>query len=495
MNDQHECFGCNEYMQLSRRQFLAASGGVVAAASLPAWLPRVAYASDFCSNRDVIVTIFLRGAADGLTLCVPHGDQLYYDARPFIAVPRPDSTDPQKAIDLDGYFGFPQPLAPLIPAYQAGHLLVAHACGSSDADRSHFNSMRHLEEGVVTSSALFSGWLARHLATAPPLAQNSIIRAVGIDYGLQRCLTGAPLTLSIPDLANFNLTGAPGSVAARRAALSDMYQNFGGPLANASSTTQVTIDLLNQIDFVNYQPAGGAVYPTNNTFGNGLRSAAALIKADVGVEAIALDLIGWDTHVQQGVFSGAMFNLMTNLAQGLAAFHADINAGNGRNVTVVAMSEFGRRLLENGGGGTDHGHGTVMFVMGNNIAGGRVLTQWPGLAPEQLFEGRDLAVTMDWRDILSEVVYHRLGNPNLDVIFPGYTPTFRGVTSTCETVDFNCDGVKTFDDVEPFAQAVIDPEGYRLARPECNVTGADLNLDGKINGRDVVAFTREILKP
>jgi uncharacterized protein (DUF1501 family) len=490
-----ECHGCNEYMQLSRRQFLAASGGAAVATMVPAWLPRVAFATDYCSSRDIIVTVFLRGAADGLTLCVPHADNDYYTARPNLAVPRPDSPSPNKAIDLDGFFGFPQPLAPLIPAYQAGHLLIAHACGSPDSGRSHFDSMRHLEEGKVTTSALFSGWIGRHLSTAPPIAQNSILRAIGIDYGLQRALVGGPQTIPIPDLAAFNLTGDPASITARRAALSDMYSAYGGQLSTACNNTQVTLDLLHQIDFVGYQPAGGAVYPVSNSFGYGLRSAAALIKAEVGVEAIALDLNGWDTHVQQGVFGGAMFNLMTSLAQGLAAFHTDINAGNGRNVTVVVMSEFGRRLMENGGSGTDHGHGTVMFVMGNNIAGGRVLTQWPGLAPGQLFEERDLAVTMDWRDILSEIVYYRLGNPNLGIIFPEYAPTFHGVTNSCSAADMNCDGAATADDVEPFVQAVMDPEGYRAEHPQCNVTGADRNSDGRIDGLDVANFTQSLVNP
>jgi uncharacterized protein (DUF1501 family) len=260
---------------------------------------------------------------------------------------------------------------------------------------------------------------------------------------------------------------------------------------SAALTTQQTIDLLNTIDFAGYVPAGGAVYPTGGT-GFAFKSTAALIKADVGVEAVAIDVGGWDTHNNQGPITGTMANLMTTLSTCLAAFHADIFAGNGRNVTVVVMSEFGRRLAQNGTSGTDHGHGNAMLVLGNHIAGGRVLTQWPGMAPNQLYQGIDLQVTIDFRDVLAEIVQERLGNTNLATVFPDFTPTFRGVTDGCAYKgDLNCDNAVNADDVPAFSQALIDPTGFA----GCDVTRADVNLDGTIDGRDVKAFVERVLQP
>lgn len=486
-----DCTGCNEYLELSRRQFLKASGLGAVALSAPAWLPRVAYAGDACTDRDIVVAIFLRGASDGLTLCVPHADPLYYAARPTLAVPPPDSLDPNRCTDLDGYFGLPPVMTPLLPAYQAGHLCIVHATGSPSGSRSHFDAMRFMEVGKIGDPNLITGWLGRHLATSAPLSVNPVLRGIGIGYGLQQALGGGPLTLPIPDMDNFDLVGDPASRAARRLALSDIYNAGTEPLKTSAQNTQLTIDFLNAIDFNGYIPAGGAVYP-NHTFGHALRSTAALIKAEVGVEAVAIDLPGWDTHAFQGIWQGgAMWDLMSPLALGLAAFHADIFAGNGRNVTVVVMSEFGRRLLENGSDGTDHGHGNCMFVIGNNINGGQVLTQWPGLAEGQLFQGRDLEVTYDWRDILGEIVQHRLQNPNLATIFPGFTPTFRGVTTACRG-DMNCDKSVNADDVAPFVGAVMDPESFD-AKSGCGSMNGDMNNDGVVDGRDIQPFVKRVL--
>lgn len=425
-----DCRGCAEYMRLSRRQFMATTGGTVLAASLPAWIPRVAYAQDACTDRDVIVSIFLRGAMDGLTMCPPHTDPLYYAQRPTLAVPPPGSGGPHQAIDLDGQFGLAQPLAPLLTAYNSGDLLIVHACGSTDPSRSHFDAQRFMEVGKPADPNLFTGWLGRHLASIPPINAAAVLRAVGIAYGMPLSLESGPKGLPIPVLENFGLEGIGTTSAARLAALNDMYAAVGDPARAAAQTTSETISLLDAINFSTYVPAGGAVYPVS-PFGMAMKSSAALIKAQVGVEAIAVDIEGWDTHIEQGSLVGELATKLTDLGAALGAFYADMFSGNGQNVTVVVMSEFGRRLAENGNRGTDHGHGNAMMVMGNNIAGGRILTQWPGLEPEQLFEGRDLEVTIDFRDILAEIVQHRLGNSNLGLVFPDYTPTFRGVTEAC----------------------------------------------------------------
>lgn len=427
----HNCdHACREYNELSRRQFLGAGGAAALAASVPAWLPRVVYADDGCAVRDVIVQVFLRGAADGMTMVVPYLEPAYYAERPQLSIPPPDSSDPFAATDLDGQFGFAPAMTPLLPAYDAGHLLIVHACGSKDPSRSHFAAQRFMEVGKPADLSLTTGWLGRHILSVPPISPSAPLRALGIGTGLQRTLAGAPRSLPIPDLLDFGLVGDPGTADARAAVIEQMYGLVADPLKAMSQTTLQTIDLLDRINFTGYRPAGGAVYP-DNEFAYALKSTAALIKAQVGVEAVAIDIQDWDTHAFQGPKVGLLADLMTKLSTGLAAFHADMFDGDAPNVVVVVLTEFGRRLAENYGQGTDHGHGNAMFLMGRYIDGGRVLTQWPGLEPEQLFEGRDLEVTIDYRDILAEVVQKRLANPNLEFVFPAFAPTFHGVTLDC----------------------------------------------------------------
>lgn len=423
--------GCHEYNALSRRRFLTGTAQVtLLTATLPAWLPRVVLAQGGGSSRDILVSIYLRGGADGLSLCVPHGADEYYAARPTIAIPRPDDSGSvtTRAIDLDGYFGFPQALAPLLDAYQEGHLLVIHATGSTDPSRSHFDAQRFMEVGKPGDLSIGTGWLGRHLASIAPMREDALLRAVGLSVGLPMTLAGAPQALPIPNPNRFGYSGHRSTQAERAASLSHLYSYMSDPLKAAAKTTQETITLLERIDFANYQPDGGAVYP-DSAFGNALKSSAALIKADVGVEAIHVDKGGWDTHDVQNPIDGQMYHLMDDLARALAAFHTDLFSGATPNVTVVLLSEFGRNLVENGSQGTDHGHGNVMFLLGPKIDGGRVLTHnWPGLEKERLDRGRDLQVTIDYRDVLAEVVQNRLGNARLDVVFPGHAPTFYGVT-------------------------------------------------------------------
>ncbi len=417
--------GCREYESLSRRQFLTDTGKVAfLAATAPAWLPKVSYAQDYVSNRDVIVSIYLRGGCDGLTMCVPHGDADYYAARPTLAVPVPES-GPNACVDLNGFFGLPQHMLPLHEAYLNGDLAIVHATGSTDPSRSHFDAQRFMEVGLPGASALGTGWLGRHLASVPPVRPDAALRAVGINYGLPLTLSGGPLSLPIPNLDAFGMSGYETSRVARSKTLGNIYQT-DALLTQIAYNTQKTITLLDQIDFAGYQPSGGAVYPANG-FGTAIKSTAALIKADTGVEAVHLDLGGWDTHAAQGVFTGAMANLMTTLAGSLSAFHKDVFTDYSGKVVVVVVSEFGRVLYENASSGTDHGHGNVIIVIGHAVNGGTVYSQWPGLKPHQLFAGRSLEVTIDFRDVLGEVVSKRLGNPNLDVVFPSYTPTFRGI--------------------------------------------------------------------
>lgn len=435
MDDQHDAdCGCQEYNELSRRQFLAASAGISAAALFPAWLPKVVMSTGFASDRDIIVSVFMRGGADGLSIAVPFADPAYYSSRSTIAIPQPDSTASTHGIDLDGFFMFPQAMAGgadgtggLVPAFLAKDLLIVHATGQLYVSRSHFDAQRFMEVGKPVDPTLVTGWLGRHLASIPPLKPDAPLRGIGVASGLQKTLVGGPKTLPIANPASYTIGGSTTTQPQRLAFLDSDYATADEPVRSAALAATDTVALLKAVNFAGYAPANGAVYPTS-AFGRALQSVAVLVKNDVGIEAAQVDLGGWDTHSAQDPLAGSMFNTMRDFSNSIGAFYADVIAM-GYNVTLVAVSEFGRNVRENGSHGTDHGRGTVMFALGKGIAGGRVLTKnWPGLARENLEAGQDLRVTVDYRDILSEIVQRRLANPNLDFVFPGWTPTMLGVT-------------------------------------------------------------------
>jgi uncharacterized protein (DUF1501 family) len=431
---EHDACACNEYNELTtRRDFLATTGGLSGAAIFawahPDWLPKVSFADSFVAERDVVVSIFLRGGADGLSLCVPFGDPLYYTGRPTIAIPRPDSTSANRAIALDNFFGFPQGMRFLMPAYQAGNLLVVHGAGLTYNTRSHFDAQHYMELGKAADPTLNTGWLGRHLAMTSPMKNGASLRAITLADGLAETLKGAPKALPIADPANYGIAGNTATRNERQAWLAAEYGESIDPVKSSANDALSTINMLRTLNVAGYQPANGAVYP-NTGLGRGLRNTAALIKADIGVEAAHLDIGGWDTHTNQDPLAGGMNGTMTQLSQAIGAFWQDcIASGLTQNVTVVVLSEFGRNVRENGSRGTDHGRATAMFALGRAINGGRVLTNnWRPLAIENLADRQDLAVTIDHRDILAEIVQNRLGNTNLGVVFPGYTPVMRGVT-------------------------------------------------------------------
>ena len=422
--------GCAEYRALSRRQFVGGAGTAFAAAALhPAWLPKVVLASTYVSTRDVMVSVFQRGGADGMSVCVPFGDPNYYTLRPTIAIPRPDATTPAtRGIALDNFFAFPQAMAALVPAYLNADLLVLHAIGQTNNSRSHFDAQRYMEVGKPADPSLVTGWLGRHLASAPPINPAAPLRGIGISAGLQKTLVGGPKTLPISSPSTFSIGGSTTTQAARVAALQSDYAVADEPLRSSALDAVNTLNLLKSVNFSGYVPANGAVYPTSS-FGNALKAVAVLIKADIGLEAAQVDVGGWDTHSAQDPVAGSMSVTMRDFANALGAFHADVIAPAMIGVTVISMSEFGRNAKENGSAGTDHGRASAMLAIGKGIAGGRVVTNgWPGLAAANLENGQDLKVTLDYRDVLAEIVQKRLGNTNLDYIFPTWTPTFRGVT-------------------------------------------------------------------
>ncbi|MGE3109837.1 MAG: DUF1501 domain-containing protein [Phycisphaerales bacterium] len=427
MNNQGGQLACREFNEFSRRRFLAVSAAAGAAATLPEWMPRVSMARDYrSSQRDVLIVAFLRGGADALTICPPFLEQPYYDARPTLAIPPPSSSSPNRAINLDGQFGLAPAMAPILPAYEDGRLLFVHAVGSQDYTRSHFEAARLMEIGVEDPASP-TGWLTRHLNLVPADAQ-AVLRGIAISDGVPKSLFGASRVLPIPDPGNFSLRGDPITQAFRYEMIRNSYVSSREPTRSFALSTYNTVSLLSQLDFDSYQPGGGAEYPETRS-GRTLRAAAAITKAQVGVEVmtIELGLTNWDLHQAQSPFSGIMAREMDHLSRCLDAFRRDMFAGSSPSFTLVAMSEFGRTLHENASGGTDHGHGGMMMVMGSAVHGGRVLTQWPGLAPEQLYESRDLAATFDYRDILAEILEQRLGNPSVGGVFSDFQPTFRGV--------------------------------------------------------------------
>ncbi len=415
---------------LTRRDFIKLTTTLPVVVAWPQWMPRLAFAPPHTAPRgDVLICVFLRGAADALNMIVPHGENFYYQQRPTLAIPRPD--DPKveaglRTLDLDGFFGLHPALVSLLPAWQAGHLAAIHAVGSPDESRSHFEAMELMERGIAQKSGPPTGWLGRHLATLDT-SNHSPLRGVTVGEMVARSLRGPVPTTALRSIADFHLGGDPRAIAEMQAVLASLY-SLGDPLDPLALEAMDTLAAVNALDPFGYQPAHSAVYP-DDEFGLGLRQVAILIKAEVGLEVACLDVGGWDTHFAQGSSEGLMASLLKNLADGLSAFYQDLSDQTDR-LLVVIMSEFGRRLRENGSLGTDHGHGGLMLLLGGHIVGGKVHGLWPGLAPEQLIGPGDLAATTDYRDVLAEIILRRLNNPNLETIFPGYNPAFRGVVQS-----------------------------------------------------------------
>jgi len=385
-------------------------------------MPRLAFAPQNSAPRgDTLVVVFLRGAADVLNMVVPHGEDAYYRLRPSLGIPRPDDASAkqtERAIDLDGFFGLHPSMGSLLEAWQSRHLAIIHACGAPDESRSHFKAMELMERGVEDERGPASGWIGRHLATLNT-GNSSPLRAVGMGTRPQRSLSGTVPVSALRSIADFHLGGDSRALQQMRVALSTVYENDV-----LGQDTLSIMDTLETLDPTSYQ-SSLATYP-DTEFGLALKQTAMLIKAEVGLEVSAIDVGGWDTHFAQGSTSGLMPNLMQDLAEGLAAFHADMHDHMG-DLTIVTMSEFGRRASENGSLGTDHGHGSMVMVLGGNVQGGKVHGEWPGMRDGQLIGPGDLAVTTDYRDVLSEILVKRLNNAATDVIFPEYEPKIPNV--------------------------------------------------------------------
>jgi uncharacterized protein (DUF1501 family) len=406
-------------MAISRRIFLRNSAIAMAGiGSAPLWLERAAFAADQQGTRKkVLVAIFQRGAADGLNIVVPHAEKRYYELRPTISIPRPSSSE-DSVVDLDGFFGLHPSLMALKPLWRQQRLAVVHAVGSPDPTRSHFDAQDYMESGTPGLKSTADGWLNRALVSES--GKISPVRAISLGPALPRSLRGPKNAIAVENLNNFTVRDAAASKV-----LQSMYAGSTDQVLNGTGReTFEAVALLQSIQKTPYQPAGGANYPKGR-FSDSMRQIAQLIKADVGVEVAFADIGGWDHHVNE---AGQLKNVLAEFGNSLAAFYQDLG-DRMEDVVVVTMSEFGRTAKENGNRGTDHGHANVMFVMGGPVRGGRVYGKWPGLAPGQLNEERDLALTTDFRDVLGEAVYAHLGNRSIQSVFPNYdgSPSkFRG---------------------------------------------------------------------
>ena len=410
---------------------LATAGGLAVIPRLPrGYSPqtRLSFAPPYTAPAgDTLVVVFLRGAADGLNMVIPHAEEAYHRLRPGLRVPRPDdprAPEARRVHDLDGFFGFHPDLRPLLPAWQAGHLAVIQACGAPDESRSHFKAMELMERGVSEESGPSTGWIGRHLASLSS-GNPSPLQAIALGEQLPRSLYGPVQASALRSISEFHL-GESQSAQALASALEVLYQGDQDLDLQGQETLQIMKDL-EKIDPNSYLSGISAIptYPESD-FGRGMLQIAMLIKAEIGLETATLDLGGWDTHFAQGVQDGLMPRLLADLSAGLAAFHSDLENHLDR-ITLVVMTEFGRRAYENASLGTDHGHGSLMFLLGGAIKGRQVFSRWPGLEEESLVGPGDLAVTTDYRDVLSEVLAKRLNNPALELIFPGYEPKSIGV--------------------------------------------------------------------
>ncbi len=403
----------------SRRGFMKGGAlALVGTSVIPSFLMRsvMAETTTAAANNKKLVVLFQRGAADGLNIVVPYTEKNYYAMRPSIAIKQQD------VLDLDGRFGLHPMLTGFKPLYDQGHLAIIHAAGSPDTTRSHFDAQDYMESGTPGVKSTSDGWLNRALLNGPapagPGGKPSAFRAVALGTQVPRTLEGKMPAIAVSNLADFSVGGKGPQTSSISNAFQAMYdESSDAVLHGTGQETFEAVKMLKAADPAKYQPAAGVNYP-NSQFGNSLKQIAQLMKANLGVEAAFSDIGGWDTHQNQGAATGQLANRLKEFGDGIAAFWKDMG-DDAENITLVTMSEFGRTARQNGTGGTDHGHANVMFVLGGPVKGGKVYGKWPGLNDGQLNEGRDLAVTTDFRRVLGETAYKTLGAKNMEIVFPG----------------------------------------------------------------------------
>jgi len=405
------------------RRFFLKSGSIALASvgmtlSAPSFLERVVMGREAITGgrRKILIAIFQRGAVDGLNMVVPFGESNYYNVRPSIAIPKPDGGN-ESAINLDGFFGLHPAMRSFKPLWDSQQLAIIHASGSPDNSRSHFDAQDYMESGTPGVKSTTDGWLNRYLQSKRD-PQDSSFRAVAMTREMPRALMGRAPSVAMANLNDFAIRAGKAS-ANMQSGFEALYAQYNKDLiAGTGREAFEAVNSLKKSNPAQYKPENGAVYPTNQ-FGNSLRQIAQLIKSDVGLEVAFTDMGAWDTHANQGNSRGQLANLLQQFSSGIAALYQDLGQRMD-DIVILTMSEFGRTVRENGNRGTDHGHANAMFVLGNSVRGGKVYGRWPGLNNDQLFEGRDLALTTDFRDVFGEIASSHLGATNLKSVFPGY---------------------------------------------------------------------------
>lgn len=408
----------------TRRFFLKSTGialaGLGAATQSPSFLARTLAQTSATKRRKVLIAIFQRGAMDGLNAVVPYGESAYYDLRPTLAVPAPGKGDAAaSAINLDGFFGLHPGLQSFKQLFDDKQLAIVHAVGSPDSTRSHFDAQDYMESGTPGVKSTTDGWLNRYLQ-AKPDPKNSVFRAVAMSANLPRVLQGRAPSVAMNRINDFGIRTGPGDAGSQmQGGFESMYsQTVDKALAGTGKETFEAVKLLKDINPAQYKEAPGVVYPRGR-FGDGLRQIAQLVKSDIGLEIGFTDIGGWDTHANQGAGQGQLAQRLVEFSQGISALYADLKT-QADDVVILTMTEFGRTAKENGNRGTDHGHASVMFVLGGAVNGGKVYGKWPGLKASDLNEGRDLALTTDFRDVFGEIAKSHLGATDVNAIFPKY---------------------------------------------------------------------------
>ena len=402
-------------MTINRRFFLHKGALAVAGTTaLPGFLVRSVLAETSSTPNRRLVVIFQRGAADGLNVVVPYREKNYYSMRPSIAIPQ------NQVIDLDGFFGLHPSLATFKSLYDAKNLAIVHAAGSPDMSRSHFDAQDFMESGTPGIKSTEDGWLNRALQAEDLVYRRdqTAFRALALGPDVPRTLAGKVPSIALGNINNFSVAGRGPAPSPAASAFEAMYGGSGDQIFHAAGeSTFEAVKMLRSANPAQYQPVAGADYP-NSEFGNRMKQVAQLLKSNLGVETAFTDIGGWDTHQNQGSVDGQLSNRLRDFSQSISAFWRDMG-DDAENITLVTMSEFGRTAHENGTGGTDHGHANVMFVLGGNVKGGKVYGRWPGLNNNELNEGRDLALTTDYRQVLGELVNKTISATNLELVFPG----------------------------------------------------------------------------
>jgi uncharacterized protein (DUF1501 family) len=400
---------------MDRRRFLELSGGTLLL--LRSGLARGATAS----KESVLVVIFQRGAADGLHMVVPYRDSRYRSLRGALALEEPGKGD-NPTLDLGNGFAFHPSLAPLYEMYREGRLAALVNVGSPDPTRSHFDAQDYIESGTPGRKSTRDGWLGRALASMP---SSTPFKAVSLTAGVPRSLAGTKEVIALEDFEKLDPPRANDRTLADR--IEKLYRNDASPeLSRAAEAAYRALQTFREKDPLGKKALAAATYPKGR-FAPRLRQLAQLVRADLGIRAAFLESEGWDMHFAQGGAEGPMGNHLRELAGAIAGFFEDLGAA--IPVTLVTVTEFGRTVEANGAGGTDHGHGSVLLAAGSRVKGGRVVGDWLSLDSSNLYEGRDLPVTTDYRDALHEIASATLGiDPSVE-LFPDYRPKTIGLTN------------------------------------------------------------------